>query len=69
MTRTIGLRNVSGYLSTPSRLRHDEKVTRSKASGPVGASTVARCNAVIAVASPHSLPAGDSGRLPVLPAA
>jgi hypothetical protein len=51
MPTQLSTRTIRAYRRLAKPLAALMKVTRSKASGPVGPATVARCNAVIAAAN------------------
>ncbi|UJW86212.1 hypothetical protein [Devosia sp. SL43] len=68
MTAPLGPRTIRAYRRFAKPLAALMKVTRGKAAGPVGATTVARCNALIVAANRLFAREPDIGRLPPLPA-
>jgi hypothetical protein len=68
MPTQLSTRTIRAYRRLAKPLAALMKVTRSKAAGPVGPATVARCNAVIAAANAVFSRERDFGRLPTLPA-
>ncbi|QQR35158.1 hypothetical protein JI749_12340 [Devosia oryziradicis] len=68
MPAPLSTRTIRAYRRLAKPLAALMKVTRSKAAGPVGPATVARCNAVIAAANAIFSRERDFGRLPSLPA-
>ena len=68
MPTPLSTRTIRAYRRLAKPLAALMKVTRGKAAGPVGAATVARCNAVIAAINAIVAREPDFGRLPSLPA-
>jgi hypothetical protein len=67
MPAPLPLRTIHAYRRLAKPLSALMKVTRGKASGPVGAATIASCNRVIAAANVVFSREADIARLPLLP--